>query len=138
NFGRQRDPDTGDKSTSVDNFYLTGKYDYFFTEKVYGFTALRYEHDRIAALDKRIIPGVGVGYQWFDTPDFKFDTEVGLAFVHEEFEDGDTNDALSARLAYHLKKNLWDEKVQLFHNFEFYPSLQRIDDILIITDAGIR
>jgi hypothetical protein len=58
--------------------------------------------------------------------------------VHEEFEDGDTNDALSARLAYHLKKNLWEEKVQLFHNFEFYPSLQRIDDILIITDAGIR
>jgi putative salt-induced outer membrane protein YdiY len=138
NFGRERNPDTGDKTTSVDNFYLTGKYDYFFTEKLYGFAALRYEHDRIALLDKRVIPGIGLGYQWFDTPDFKFDTEVGLAYVHEEFENGDTNDAMSARLAYHLKKNLWDEKVQLFHDLEYYPSLERIDDFLIVTDAGVR
>jgi putative salt-induced outer membrane protein YdiY len=138
NYGRERNPDTGDKTTSVDNFYLTGKYDYFFTEKFYGFAAIRYEHDRIALLDKRVIPGIGVGYLWFDTPDFKFDTEAGLAYVHEEFEDGDTNDAMSARLAYHLKKSFNDDKVTLFHDLEFYPSLERIDDFLVVTDAGVR
>jgi putative salt-induced outer membrane protein YdiY len=137
-YGRQRDEDTGEKSTSVDNWFATAKYDYFFTEKFYAFAALRYEHDRIADLDKRVIPGVGVGYQWFDTPDFKFDTEAGLAYVHEEFEDGDTNDAMSLRLAYHLKKNLWEDKVALFHNLEYYPSLERIDDFLVITDLGVR
>jgi putative salt-induced outer membrane protein YdiY len=138
NFGRQEEPDTGDKITTVDNWYAAGKYDYFFTEKVYGFASLRYERDRIAELDRRVIPGVGVGYLWFDEADFKFDTEAGLAFVHERFEDGDTNDSMSARLAYHLKKDLWDDKVGLFHNLEYYPSLERLDDFLVIADAGVR
>jgi putative salt-induced outer membrane protein YdiY len=138
NFGRERNPDTGDKTTSVDNFYLTGKYDYFLTEKFYLYGGIRYEHDRIALLDERVIPGIGVGYQWFETPDFKFDTEVGLAYVHEKFENGDTNDAMSGRLAYHLKKSFSDDKFQLFHDLEFYPSLERIDDFLVITDVGAR
>lgn len=138
NFGRQREPDTGDKTTTVDNFFATGKYDYFLTEKFYLFGSIRYDHDRIADLKHRVIPGIGVGYLWFDEPDFKFDTEAGLAYVHEEFEDGDTNDVMSGRLAYHLKKNLWGEKVGLFHDLEYYPSLERLDDFLIITDAGIR
>jgi putative salt-induced outer membrane protein YdiY len=138
NFGRQRDPDSGDKFTSVDNWYGAAKYDYFFTEKFYGFAALRYEHDRIANLDQRIVPGIGVGYLWFDKPDFKFDTEAGLAFVHEKYEDGETNDAMSARLAYHLKKGMWNVKVSVFHDLEYYPSLERLDDFLIIADAGVR
>ncbi len=138
NMGRQREPDTGDKITTVDNWFATGKYDYFFTEKFYGFGAIRYERDRIAELDRRVIPGVGVGYLWLDEADLKFDTEAGLAFVHERFEDGDTSDSLAGRLAYHFKKDLWEDKVALFHNLEYYPSLERLDDFLIITDAGVR
>jgi putative salt-induced outer membrane protein YdiY len=138
NFGRQRDTDTGEKDTTVDNWFGAAKYDYFLTEKFYVFGSFRYEHDRIADLERRAIPAVGVGYLWFDEADFKFDTEAGLAFVHEKFDDGDTNDAISGRLAYHLKKDLWDDKVSLFHNLEYFPSLERLDDFLVITDAGVR
>jgi putative salt-induced outer membrane protein YdiY len=138
NFGRQREPDTGDKVTSVDNWFAAGKYDYFFTDRFYGYGSLRYEKDRIAQLDRRFVPSLGLGYLWFDEADLKFDTEGGLAFVHEKFESGDTNDALSLRLAYHLKKDLWDDKVSLFHNLEYFPSLERLDDYLVITDAGVR
>jgi putative salt-induced outer membrane protein YdiY len=138
NFGRQRDPATGNRSTSTDNWNLTGKYDYFFTEKFYGFGSFRYEHDRIADLDYRLIPGVGVGYLWADRPDLKFDTEAGLAYVYDRFGSGETDENLSARLAYHLKKNLSGDKVTLFHNLEFYPSLEDIRDVLVVTDAGVR
>ena len=138
NFGRQRDTDTGDKETSIDNWFAAAKYDYFFTERFYGYGSFRYEKDRIAELDRRAVPSLGVGYLWADEADFKFDTEAGLAFVHEKFESGDTNDALSLRLAYHVKKDLWDDKVSLFHNLEYFPSLERIDDFLVITDAGVR
>lgn len=138
NLGRQRDPDTRDKETTVDNWYATGKYDYFFTEKLYGFASLRYDHDRIAELDRRVIPSVGVGYLWLDEADLKFDTEAGLAFVHERYEDGQTDDSLAARLAYHVKKDLWGDKVTLFHNLEYYPSLERLDDYFVVTDAGVR
>jgi putative salt-induced outer membrane protein YdiY len=138
NFGRQEEPDTGDRVTSVDNWFAAGKYDYFFTEKFYGYGSLRYEKDRIAELERRVVPSAGVGYLWFDEADFKFDTEAGLAFVHEKYEDGGTEDALSLRLAYHLRKDFWDDKVSLFHNFEYFPSLERLDDFLVITDAGLR
>lgn len=138
NFGRQKDPTTGDKITSIDNFFAAGKYDYFFTEKFYGYGSFRYDHDRIADLDRRLTPSVGVGYQWFDEADFKFNTEAGIAYVSEKFENGDTNDALSLRLAYHLTKDLWDDKVTLFHNLEYFPSLETLNDYLILTDAGVR
>jgi len=138
NFGRQREPGTGDKTTTTDNWFATGKYDYFITEKLYAFGAIRYEHDRIADLDYRLVPGAGLGYQWIDTGDMKFDTEAGLAYVYEKFGDGEKNEAISVRGAYHLKKNLWGERVQLFHNLELYPSLKSINDYLIVTDAGLR
>lgn len=137
NFGRQRDQATGDKFTSVDNWTATGEYDYFLTPKLYAFGTLRYEHDRIANVDYRLTPGVGLGYQWIDNPDLKFATEAGIAYVCEHFEDGTSNDFIAARLAYHVKKK-FNDKVELFHNLEYYPSLERLDDYLIITDAGVR
>jgi putative salt-induced outer membrane protein YdiY len=137
NFGRQRDATTGDKTTTTDNWSAMGKYDYFLNEKLYAFASFRYEHDRIADLDHRMTPSVGLGYQWVETPDLFFNTEAGMAYVCEHFEDGDSNSFIAARLAYHLKKN-FNDKVSLFHDMEYYPSLERLDDYLIITDAGIR
>jgi hypothetical protein len=71
------------------------------------------------------------------TPALFFNTEAGIAYVCEHFEDGDSNDFIAGRLAYHLKKE-FNDKVSVFHNLEYYPSLERLDDYLIITDAGVR
>jgi putative salt-induced outer membrane protein YdiY len=137
NFGRQRDPGTGDKTTTTDNWLASAKYDYFLNEKLYAFGSFRYEHDRIADLDRRMTPGFGVGYQWVDRPAVWFNTEAGMAYVMEKYESGDTNDFVSARLAYHLKVN-FNDKVSLFHRLEYYPSLETMNDYLVSTDAGVR
>jgi hypothetical protein len=42
--GRQEDPDTGEDETTTDNWFVSGKYDYFVSEKLYWFTALRVEY----------------------------------------------------------------------------------------------
>jgi putative salt-induced outer membrane protein YdiY len=138
NFGRQRDPDDGSKQTTTDNWFATGEYNYFLNEKLFVFGSLRYEHDRIADLDVRLIPSVGVGYQWIDTPKVKFDTEIGLAYVYEKFEDGDSDENLSAKLAYHYKNDLYGDKVSLFHDLEYYPSLEDLGNFLVVTDIGLR
>ena len=138
NFGRQRDPDDGSKTTTTDNWYATGEYDYFLTERFFLFGNLRYEHDRIADLDIRLVPSVGIGYQWIDTADTKLDTRIGPAYVYEKFDDGDTSESFSAVLAYHFKKNLYGEKVSLFHDLEYYPSLEDLGDFLVVTDLGLR
>jgi len=49
-YGRQKDPNTGVRSTTTDNWFLFGKYDYFFSKKFYGFLSSRVERDRIAEL----------------------------------------------------------------------------------------
>src|SRR5262249_23644836 len=65
NYAREKDEDTGKKNTSVNNWFVSGKYDYFFTKKFYGYAGIRVEQDEIADLNLRVTPSVGVGYQWF-------------------------------------------------------------------------
>jgi putative salt-induced outer membrane protein YdiY len=136
-FSRDRNPDTGDKNTTADNWSAAGKYDYFFTKKVYGFASLRAEHDRIADLDLRLTPSLGVGYQWVEKPDLNFNTEAGLAWVYEEYSDADSEEHVAARLAYHVDKK-FNERVSLRHNLEYLPSLEDASDFNVNTDVGLR
>ena len=93
--------------------------------------------DLVAHLDLRVIPGVGVGYQWSDKPDWKFSTEAGVDWVYERYENDGVNEHFAARAAYHLEKRL-NERVTLFHNLEYLPSFHEISDFNMTADAGIR
>lgn len=136
-FGRQRDADTGAKTTSTDNWRAGAKYDYFFSKQFYGFASGTVERDRIAELSLRLTPAVGAGYQWIERPDFNLSTEGGLAFIHEEFDNDGTNDSVSLKLAYHVDKKL-REGIKAFHNLTYFPSLQNLNDYYVLTDAGLR
>ncbi len=137
-YANQRDNNTGANSTSADSWFLKGKYDYFFTEKLYGYGNIKYEKDRIANLDMRLTPGVGLGYQWIEQPDLNFNTEGGLTYVHEVYTDpDDTRDYMAARLAYHLDKT-FNDYVKGFHNLEVIPNLEDIQAVLVDTDVGLR
>lgn len=137
NLGRQKDPATGGKITTTDNWMARGKYDRFLDEKFYVYGLLSLEHDRIADLNYRAAPGVGVGYQWVDRPDMSFNTEAGLAYVYEDFIHSDSDDHIAARLAYHLTKKL-NDTVSVFHNLEILPAFEDPGDYNLDTDAGIR
>ena len=136
-YSRERDPDDGDKTTTADNWSLGAKYDYFFTKKVYGVAAIRAEHDRIADLNLRLTPSLGVGYQWVESPDFNFNTEAGLAWVYEDYEGADADDHVAGRLAYHVDKK-FNEKVSVRHNLEYLPSLEDGGDFNMLADAALR
>lgn len=137
NFGRQKDQDTGSKTTTTDSWFVDGKYDYFMTEKWYWYGKTRIERDRVADLDLRLSPSVGVGYQWVERPDFNVSTEAGLGWVFEDYATGESNDYIAGRLAYHIDKKL-NDKVTLFHNVEYLPSLESLSDYNINADAGLR
>ncbi|MGH7177528.1 MAG: DUF481 domain-containing protein [Tepidisphaeraceae bacterium] len=130
---------TGDSSaTTTDNWMALAKYDRFWTEKLYGFGLVKVEHDRIADLYVRLAPGVGLGYQWYETPDFNFNTEAGVSYVYENYNPGPVNDFISPRLAYHVDKK-FNDKVTVFHDLEYLPSFEDPGgDFLLNADAGIR
>ena len=138
NYGESGGGASGtDKVTDTDNWNVFGKYDRYWDEKWYGYAGLRLEHDRIAALYYRVAPGVGVGYQWFETPKMNFRTEAGLTYIHEEFDPSGSNDNIAVRLAYAYNNKLTDD-VSLFHNLEYLPAVDDPGDYILNTDLGLR
>jgi putative salt-induced outer membrane protein YdiY len=135
NFGRQTVD--GVQSTSQDNWFAQAKYDKFFSEKLYGYGVLRYDHDRLAFLDYRLAPGVGVGYQWVETADFNFSTEAGVSYIYEYYSNIGDDDKVALRLAYHVDGKL-NEDVAVFHNLEWLPAFDDVGDFILNADAGIR
>jgi putative salt-induced outer membrane protein YdiY len=126
-----------DKVTDTDNWNVFGKYDRYWDDQWYGYANAKLEHDRIAALYYRVAPGVGLGYQWFETEKMKFRTEAGLTYIHEEFDPSGTNDSIAVRLAYAYDNKLTDDVV-LFHTLEYLPAIDDPADYILNTDLGIR
>lgn len=136
-FGRERNTDTGDKNTTEDNWFARGKYDYFLSKKLYLFGLINVEKDRIANLDLRVAPSAGVGYQWYERPDFNLRTELGAGWVYEDYSDGGHDEHVSARLAYHVDKRVAD-RITLFNDLEYLPSVEDIEDFNVNAAAGVR
>jgi putative salt-induced outer membrane protein YdiY len=137
-YGRQENPDTGEKTTTTDNWFLFAKYDYFFTPKVYGYLSNRLEHDEIALLNLRETPSAGIGYQWVESKQMNFFTEAGIAWVYEDFKNVDeTEEHFAARVAYHFDYN-FNDKVALggWYNGDFnYSGQVDANDYFLIDKA---
>jgi putative salt-induced outer membrane protein YdiY len=137
-YGRQEDPDTGDKTTTVDYGYASAKFDHFFTKKFYGYALAKVEHDGVADLEIRFSPSVGPGYQWFEGPTFNFATEAGPAYVYEKFKHRDSEDFLGLRLAYAID---WTPipVLKLYHTLEYIASFDDFTgDYLLNLTAGAK
>jgi putative salt-induced outer membrane protein YdiY len=159
NYANQRDNATREKTTTAKNVFAKGQYDYFFSEKMYGYGNAKYEKNRIANISRRMTYGVGLGYQWIEEPRVSIFTEAGLTYVDEKFPapeleppyptgDGSwllavltappkNREYMAARLAYRVNWTINDH-VKFFHNFEYLPSLEDAAIFLINTDAGLR
>jgi putative salt-induced outer membrane protein len=136
-YGRQKDNGTGQSKTTTDAWLASAKYDYFFTKKFYGYGLMKAEHDRIADLDLRLSPSVGVGYQWVESAKQNFSTEVGVGYVYEDYSTRASNDYVSARAAYHYDRTLLDN-LNLVHKFEFQPDVEDLRKYLVNADVGLR
>ncbi|MBI1851697.1 MAG: DUF481 domain-containing protein [Planctomycetes bacterium] len=124
-------------TTTERNVFGAAKYDYFFTEKIFGYLQNRVEGDSFKSLELRYTAGAGAGYQWIEDADLKFYTEGGLSYFYEKFKDEPSNDFVAARLAYRVDWKPFDWLTAI-HNFEWYPSLEDKDDQFIRTDFTLR
>jgi putative salt-induced outer membrane protein YdiY len=136
--GEQEDKDTGETVTIEDWWRAKGKYDYFFTKKMYGYIDGRYEKDAVAELDRRMIIGGGGGHQWIESADMNFSTELGLASLYEKYDNQtDSNSELSIQLGYNFDKKL-RKNIKFTHDLTYYPSIDKFSDYFLTSTAGIR
>ncbi len=137
-YGRTKDRTTGLHTSTADNWQVDAKYEYNFTKRFYGFAEAAVSRDRLAFLDLRFNPAAGVGYRWVTDPDLTFATEGGLAWVYEHYTNGSpTREDISLKLAYHLTKK-FNDKVALFHDMEYFPSIENGRNFIVNTDLGVR
>jgi len=141
-YGRQRFiTATGSKEAETANdWFIGGQYDYYFKDpkKLYVYANAKVERDIIAGISLRVTPGGGIGYDWFDEPAQHFHTEAGISWLYRDYtHGGGTQEAVALRLAYHYDRKL-NDKVSIFHDFEYFPGLDSINDYYFTTDAGVR
>lgn len=134
----QKNKDTGVKET-IENWWRTKiKYDYFFSKKMYGSLEMRYEKDAIANLDRRVVVGLGAGYQWIETDTTNFSTEAGFASLYEKFNNQTkSNNEITAQLSYNFETKLRDN-IKFINNLSYYPAIKNISDYYLTTTAEIR
>ena len=136
--GKQDDRATGKEETIEDWWRARAKYDYFFSKKTYGYLDGRYEKDAVAELDRRVTVGVGGGYQWIESADMNFSTELGLASLYEKYDNQtDSNSEISAQLGYHFDKKL-RKNLSFIHELTYYPALDKFSDYYLTTTAELR
>lgn len=136
-YGEQEDTKTSAETTTADNIFVGGKFDYFFTKHIYSYVSLKYYRDSVIFVDYRLSGGLGMGYQWIETTAWKFNTEIGLIGVREKYWDpNEVNDYLGSRLAYHIDYKL-SEMLSAFHNLELVVNAGSVMRYLLSTDAGI-
>lgn len=134
----QEDQTTGNDETIEDWWRAKTKYDYFFTKKLYGYIDGRYEKDAVAELDRRVTIGLGAGYQWIESADMNFSTELGVASLYEKFDNQtDSNSEVSAQLGYNFDKKLW-KNLSFIHDLTYYPALEKFSDYYLTTTAELR
>lgn len=127
------------------------KYDYFIDDRWYAFTSAFLEEDIFQDLNLRTALSAGPGYQfvrpgdypndylngerWFNNVDFR--GEFGLAFFDEDFRVGADRRYVSAKWSAHID---WEflPNVSIFHRHQGFPSLEKLDDVFIRSEQGVR
>jgi putative salt-induced outer membrane protein YdiY len=112
-----------DDVMSARNVFGAAKYDWFFTEKVYGYLSEELLSDEFRDLQLRSVTGAGVGWQVVERSDLAFAAEAGAAYVNEDFELGQDESRVSARLACSLKWKILG-RVTLADEFVYLPSME--------------
>ncbi len=134
----KEDDVTGENETVEDWWRARAKYDYFFSQKMYGYIDTRYEKDAVAELDRRVTVGVGGGYQWIESDEMNFATEIGIASLYEKYDNQtESNSEMSLQLGYHFDKKL-AENITFINDLTYYPALEKFSDYYLTTTAEIR
>ncbi len=130
-----RSADNGVETESNTTGY--GKYDHFLTEKWYLYSNALFARDKFKDLKLRTSLGIGSGYQFWETKETSFSLEGGINYFNEDFYTAADDSYPAARWAMKYTRKLY-QALQLFHNNEGYVGLENTDDVLILTETGIK
>ena len=129
---------SSNKKMDTQKWYGMTRYAFSFWEnKWYNFYKIEGAHDRFANINYRIVPATGIGYWFFDQPDWKAMAEVGLGLEHTNFRDTtkDSNEMILVPRAFLEKKILGDSRIS--QDIILYPSLEDIGEYRLYSETSL-
>ena len=124
--------------TTVKNATGYMKYDHFLTEKWYLYANLTGTKDQFKDLNLRSAAGLGVGYQFLETPLTNLLLEAGVSYVNEDFTVAEDESYPAGRWAVNFDHYLFQKRLQFFHFHEGLIGLESADDMFIRSQTGLR
>ncbi len=121
-----------------DKWKLNNDFDRFISRRRYIGIALDFEQDQFADLTLRTIVGPKTGYQWFESKDMNFSTEIGPMYVNEEYEAEPDDDYVALGWGIDFDKYVFDEFMQFYHRQNGLWSLENAGDIVWNSWTGLR
>lgn len=129
------DETNGEKS--AEKWYTQGKYDYFLDGPYYTGLQLVAEHDKFTDLDLRTLIGPFLGRQFYEEPVFTLSSELGLAWVDEDFIEAEDQDYGSLTLGVDASSNYLGGDSRLYFRNRSVWNLEDTSDYIVNTTVGL-
>jgi len=117
------------------------KYDYLFTEKIYGFVSGEVLSDRFKDLTLRTVLAAGAGYIFLKSPETDLWGDAGFAYIDNDLREGSDESHTGGRISAHIRRALplgfeaVDDVVYL-PNFKDSGDWQFRNDLALATGLG--
>ena len=130
NYGEEND------QLTVRNTYVSAKYDYFFTKRLYGYLGMELLNDQFQDIQLRTIVGPGMGYQIWDDPVKSLAFEAGVSYFSDNMRVGEDTDYFAARLGLNFRYNLF-KSIVFTERLLYYPSLETFSNYTLRNEAAL-
>lgn len=91
---------------TADNYFLNGRYDRRFTERMFWYGGVGWDRNRFAGVKNRYAGVGGIGNTWMDTDDHKFRTDYGVTFTDQEDYSGFSDNFAGIRVGWNYLNKL--------------------------------
>ena len=137
-FSGEYDEEKTDGALTTQEWKQGNKYDYYLSEKFYYGALLAFEHDKFSDLDLRTRVGPHVGYEFFESKELNLDTNVGLLYVDENYNEAEDDDFWSLGWQIDFDWFLVPDRVQFYHRHTGFQSVSNADNLTIDSWTGFR
>ncbi len=112
------------------------QYSWFFRDRWFFAAGIGYERDPLRLLTRRLTPGAGLGYQFFEDADRILEVTLAAVSVDERIA-GETNQSATARWRTRFEQEVADDLV-FFHNHQLLSYLDGRRNRVVDTETGLR
>lgn len=128
-----------DEGVETENEYTAYlEYDRFLSDKLYAGARVDYKVDDIADLAHRIKAGPHLGYQFFEGEALNLASRIGIDYIDEEYENGDTAQSAGANWGVDYDQKIFKEALQLFYKHDLSVPFDDTENFFFESESGVR